>query len=85
MWNVRPDPQGVDVGKTFLDICILEIDRHWQIYNTTEDIVALIKSLKRFKLSRILVEATGGYERKVVEALAESGLPVVVVQPMNVR
>ncbi|MDO3388738.1 transposase, partial [Gilvimarinus sp. SDUM040013] len=29
--------------------------------------------------------ATGGYERKVVEALAESGLPVVVVQPMNVR
>ncbi|MDO3384277.1 IS110 family transposase, partial [Gilvimarinus sp. SDUM040013] len=46
---------------------------------------ALIKSLKRFKLSRILVEATGGYERKVVEALAESGLPVVVVQPMNVR
>ena len=24
---------GIDVGKTFLDIYILELDRHWQIHN----------------------------------------------------
>lgn len=76
---------GIDVGKTYLDIYILELDRHWQIYNTVDDIKALIKTIKRFKLSRVVVEATGGYERKVVEALAEAGLPVVVVQPINVR
>ena len=51
---------GIDVGKTFLEICILELDRHWQIHNTTDDIKNLIKQLKRFKLNRIVVEATGG-------------------------
>lgn len=76
---------GVDVGKTFLDIYILELDRHWQIHNTTSDIKTMVTALKRFNLTRIIVEATGGYERRVVEALAEEEMPVVVVQPMNVR
>lgn len=67
---------GIDVGKTFLDIYILELDLHWQIQNTTDDIKQLIQSLKRFNLERIVVEATGGYERKVVEALAEAELPL---------
>ncbi len=76
---------GIDVGKTYLDIYILEIDRHWQIHNTADDIRELRKSLKRFNLTRIVVEATGGYERALVELLAEAELPVVVVQPMNIR
>lgn len=76
---------GIDVGKTNLDIHILELDRSWRIYNTDNDINELIKSLRRFKLSRVIVEATGGYERRVVEALAEAGMPVIVVQPMNIR
>lgn len=76
---------GIDVGKTFLDIYILELDRHWQVHNIASEIKALITQLSRFKLTRIVVEATGGYERQVVEAMAEAGMPVVVVQPMNVR
>lgn len=76
---------GIDVGKTFLDIYILEIERHWKIHNVASDIQSLITTLKRFKLSRIVVEATGGYERRLVEALATAELPVVVVQPTNVR
>ncbi|WP_049722833.1 IS110 family RNA-guided transposase [Gilvimarinus polysaccharolyticus] len=76
---------GIDVGKTFLDIHILEIDRHWQIHNVASEIKTLINKLSRFKLSRIVVEATGGYERTLVQAMAEAELPVVVVQPTNVR
>lgn len=76
---------GIDVGKTFLDIYILELDRYWQIYNSLDDIKELRKTLKRFNLTRIVVEATGGYERTLVEVLAEAELPVVVVQPINVR
>lgn len=76
---------GIDVGKTFLDIYILEVDRYWQIYNTREDIKGLINILRRYKLTRIVVEATGGYERKLVEELAEAAMPVIVVQPMNIR
>jgi transposase len=76
---------GIDVGKSFLDIYIFELARHWQVHNTADGVKALVKSLKRFNVDRIVVEATGGYERKIVEALAEVELPVVVVQPMNVR
>ena len=76
---------GMDVGKTFLDIHILELDRYWQVHNTLDDIKALVKTLKRFAITRVVVEATGGYERKVVEALAAADMPVVVVQPMNIR
>lgn len=76
---------GIDVGKALLDIYILELDRHWQVDNTRDGVRELVKTLKRFNLNRIIVEATGGYERKAVEALAEAGLPVVVVQPVNIR
>ena len=76
---------GVDVGKSTLDIFILELDLHWQCDNSEEAIKTLVTRLARYKLSRIVVEATGGYERKLVYALAEKELPVVVVQPMQVR
>lgn len=83
------DPQGknvgIDVGKSQLDICIYEADNHWSTGNNTSDIKTLASKLARYKLARIVVEATGGYERDLVEALAERGLPVVVIQPRQVR
>lgn len=89
MNQVYSDPQGknvgIDVGKSQLDICIHESDQHWCAGNDASDIKALAGKLARYKLARIVVEATGGYERDLVEACAERGLPVVVVQPMQVR
>jgi len=76
---------GIDVSKSSLDIYILESDLHWQSNNTETDIHQLASRLARFKLSRIIVEATGGYERKLVEQLAAKGLPVVIVQPVQAR
>lgn len=76
---------GIDVGKETLDIAILELNTHWQVPNNQEAISALAKQLKRYKLSRIVVEATGGYERQVVEACAAKSLPVIIVQPIKVR
>tara|TARA_R110000868_G_C10956382_1_gene768095 strand:- start:1742 stop:2698 length:957 start_codon:yes stop_codon:yes gene_type:complete len=76
---------GIDVGKSFLDINIYELNLYWQEENNPKGIKALIKILRRYKLTRILVEATGGYERLVVESLAEKALPVIVVQPIQVR
>lgn len=83
--NVTERNVGIDVGKSALDILILELDLHWQCDNSEEAIKALVTRLARYKLSRVVVEATGGYERKLVYALAEKELPAVVVQPMQVR
>jgi len=76
---------GIDVGKASLDIFIFELDLHWQVANTPADIRGLLTTLRRYKLTRIVVEATGGYERDLVEACAAKELPVIVVQPMQVR
>ena len=76
---------GIDVGKSFLDICIYETNRHWQIENTPAEIRKLATRLSRYKLARIIVEATGGYERTLAIELAERELPIVIVQPMKIR
>ena len=36
---------GVDVGKYYLDICIYEINIHWQEHNNAEGIKRLLKRL----------------------------------------
>ena len=43
---------GIDVGKTYLDIYILEIDRHWQIHNHAEpkNVIAVRKLQGVYKL-----------------------------------
>lgn len=76
---------GIDIGKSMLDVCIYEVDVYAQFPNTPEGIRELLKKLSRYNLTRILVEATGGYERCLVEACAEKELPLVIVQPMQVR
>lgn len=76
---------GIDIGKSTLDMCIYEVDFYAQYSNTPEGIRELLKKLSRYNLTRILVEATGGYERALVEACAEKELPLIIVQPMQVR
>jgi len=43
----------------------------------------LTRELSRRPPTRIVVEATGGYERDLVEALSRTELPVVVVNPLR--
>lgn len=76
---------GIDIGKSMLDVCIFEPDVYLQYPNTPEGIRELLKKLSRYKLTRILVETTGGYERDLVEACAEKDLPIIIVQPTQVR
>lgn len=87
--NACSDPSGrnvgIDVGKSQLDIHIHETGKYWVVEHSPFTIRRLVSQLKRYKLARIVVEATGGYERDLVEALAEYDLPVVVVQPMQIR
>lgn len=76
---------GIDVGKSYLDVFIYELNIHWQVENTAKGIKQLLATLNRYKLTRILVEATGGYERLLVEACAAKEMPVIIVQPIQVR
>lgn len=76
---------GVDVSKDKLDIHLLERDLSLSVPNHEPEIASLIKRLARYRLERIVIEATGRLEHAFVSAAIEKGLPVVVVAPLKVR
>ena len=76
---------GVDVGKFQLDIYIWERDVHFTVENTTAGIREAVNRLKRYKLSRVVMEATGRYEMAFALAANEKGLPVCIVRPALIR
>src|ERR1019366_3704479 len=76
---------GIDVGKLTLDFDCLPISTPQQFANDADGIVALVDLLKGSGVERIVIEATGGYETAVASALAVAKLPVVVVNPKQVR
>ena len=78
---------GIDVSKEEL-VFAREGERETKSYpNTDRGHQYLIVDLGRGNTSAelIVVESTGGYERALVAALGAAGLPVVVVNPRQVR
>ncbi len=76
---------GIDISKNTLDVFVYQTDQHWQSDNTPAGIRALLSRLRRFNLDRIVVEASGGYERPLVEACRDKGLPLVVAQAHRIK
>lgn len=76
---------GIDVSKDWLDMHLLAGSVAERFENSSEGRSALVDRLKPLVVERIVVEATGGYERLLVAELAAAKLPVVVVNPRHVR
>ena len=76
---------GIDVSKDRLDVAVLEGKQEKQVNNTLEGIHELVKWTVELDPELIVVEATGGYQRAVVEALFQAGLAVALVNPARVR
>jgi transposase len=76
---------GIDVSKSRLDVAVLGEERGWQVENTQAGIAKLVQQMQVVCPDLIVVEATGGYQRAVVEALFWAGLAVAVVNPARVR
>jgi transposase len=76
---------GIDVSKNTLDIAIHETGASWSCSNDGSGSAALAVKLKQLSATRIVLEATGGYQTLVNATLAAAGLPVIVVNPRQVR
>jgi transposase len=76
---------GIDVSRDRLDVAVLGEERGWQVDNTPNGIAKFVQQMETLQPELIVVEATGGYQRAVVEALFWAGLPVAVVNPARVR
>jgi len=76
---------GIDVSKDQLDWAEGPEGPVRRTANDRRSIAALVRRLARLAPDRIVLESTGGYERALLHALADAGLPVVLVNPWRVR
>ncbi|HEX2933164.1 MAG TPA: IS110 family transposase [Candidatus Binatia bacterium] len=83
--EVSPIFVGIDVSKERLDVAVRPSGQSESVSNDKAGIEALIKRLGEIHPSLIVLEATGGVERQLTRALASAELPVVVVNPRQVR
>jgi transposase len=76
---------GIDVSKKLLEVAVHESDYQFRCANKASAFPELIAELIALRPALIVLEATGGLEIPVTAALHAAGLPVVVVNPRQVR
>jgi transposase len=81
----EPSYVGLDVAKATLDVAVRPSGEHWQVANDEAGIAELVARLRRLTPVLLVCEATGGFERPAIAALAAAGVPVVVANPRQVR
>lgn len=76
---------GIDVGKVNLDLAMDGQAKGVRFANNHAGIAQGVKRLQAAGASRIVVEATGGYEEPLLEACCDAGLWIARVNPRQAR
>ena len=76
---------GIDVAKAELVVSVLPSAQRFAVTNDEVGVRTLVERLRPVAPQLVVLEATGGYELLAVAALAAAALPVVVVNPRQVR
>ena len=76
---------GVDVASAKLDLACYGSTHVQSFENSPDGIQQLLDHVRQRPAATLVVEATGGYETALVVALAEAGLPVVLINPRQLR
>ena len=81
----EPQFVGIDVAKSRVDVAVRPTGQRWTISYDEADIVELVSHLEDLDPALVVLEASGGLELPLVASLAAAALPVVVVNPRQVR
>ncbi len=76
---------GIDVSKDWLDVHVLPAGEAFRVANDAGGHEGLSARLAALRPARVGLEATGGLETAAVAELARACLPVVVINPAQVR
>lgn len=76
---------GIDVSKASLQVALGEAGEVFEVANREAELQVLAERLRGLVPSRVVLEASGGYQSLAVGVLAATGLPVVVVNARHVR
>src|ERR1700681_739379 len=76
---------GIDVAKDKVDACIRRLSQQRTFQSSSEGGRQLIAWLRRHKVGKAVMEASGGYERDWAKALHQAGIGIRIVDPKRVR
>lgn len=76
---------GIDVSKATLQIALFPPSNNFTLPNSAEGLATAVSHLKACQVERVLVEATGGYEKLSVKLLANAGFKVQCINPSRAR
>ena len=76
---------GIDVAKSQVDVAARPAGDVWRVDYDEPGVAALVAQLRNLNPATVLLEATGSIEVPLVSALAAASLPLVVVNPRQVR
>ena len=76
---------GIDVAKARVDVAIRPEGDRRVVSNDDAGIAVLVVQMQELNPAAVVLEASGGLELPLVAALAAASLPVVVVNPRQVR
>ncbi len=76
---------GIDISKSSFDVYVLPDKQAKTFANTDKEVKACAKWLASMKPVLALMEATGGYERRLASELLSAKLPVKVINPRRIR
>jgi transposase len=83
--NEEPTVMGIDVSKAWLDVYVRPAGTLRRVANDDTGCAEVAAAVRTVAARLVVVEATGGYEALIVATLAMGGLPIVVVNPRQVR
>ena len=81
----KPRYVGIDVSKAQVDVAVRPTGQRWAASYDETGVGELVSQIVDLGPAMVLLEATGGLELPLVAALAAAALPVVVVNPRQVR
>jgi transposase len=76
---------GIDVAKDRLDVAVRPSGEAFTVERNASGLELLTNRLRELAPYLVALEATGGFETIAAAALASAGLPVVIVNPAQVR
>ena len=76
---------GLDVANVQVDVAVRPGGDRCEVPNDEAGIAALVAQMQELNPAALVLEASGGLELPLVAALAAASLPVVVVNPRQVR
>ena len=76
---------GIDVALDKLDLARSGSDKLLTVSNDDDGIARIVHAMQLARPTLIVAEATGGLERKLIDALLDANLPAALVNPAHVR